>query len=63
MVGRPRAKLSNVVAFEWVRWVFDFVGGEIIVWRLVLVTLGLSCFMAKLMVLFLVIVLRMGLLV
>ena len=49
MVGRPRAKLSNVVAFEWVRWVFDFVGGEIIVWRLVLVTLGLSCFMAKLM--------------
>jgi len=43
--------------------VFDFVGGEIIEWRLVLVTLGLSCFMTKLMVLFLVVVLRMSLLV
>ena len=25
MVGKPRAKLYNVVAFEWVRRVFDLV--------------------------------------
>ena len=28
MVGRPRAKLSNVVAFEWVRWVYRMADGS-----------------------------------
>jgi len=47
VVGMPRAKLYNLT-FEWVRrGVFDLVGGESSVWRLVSVTLDLSCFLAN----------------
>ena len=66
MVVMPRAKLYNVVTFEWVRrGVFDLVSGESGVWRLVSVTLDLSCFLANwvLMEQLLVIILRMDLLV
>ena len=66
MVVMPRAKLYNVVTFEWVRrGVFDLVGGESGVWRLVSVTLDLSCFLANwvLMEQLLVVILRMDLLV
>jgi len=48
VVGMPRAKLYNVVTFEWVRrGVFHLDGGEISVWWLVSVTLDLSCFLAN----------------
>jgi len=66
VVVMPRAKLYNVVTFEWVRrGVFDLVSGESGVWRLVSVTLDLSCFLANwvLMEQLLVVILRMDLLV
>ena len=65
MVGMPRAKLYNVVAFEWVRrGVFDLVGGESSIWRLVSVTLDCPVFwQIGLMEQLLIVILRMDLLV